>query len=96
MIIYNVYWDDVFIGTLSVNNGKHRYIPSFEGIKKLEGIAPLVAQVKRPYDWGEKIPFFESRIINCERFGTEDYAYQTDHYRLEVLEKEKNIEEKDR
>lgn len=96
MKIYNVFWEDILIGTLSVNNNQHRYIPNIEGIKKLNGKAPLVASVTKAYDWGEKIPFFDSRIINCERFGTEDYTYQTDHYRLEpiTIEKEENIGER--
>ena len=35
MKIYKVYWEDILIGTLSVNNNMHRYIPNLEGIKKL-------------------------------------------------------------
>ena len=89
MKIYSVFWKDVLIGTLSVNNNQHRYIPNYDGINKLKGKAPLVASVTKAYDWGEKIPFFDSRIRNCERFGTEDYTYQTDHYKLELLTKEK-------
>lgn len=96
MKIYNVYWKDVLIGTLSVNNDKHRYIPNFEEIKRLEGKAPLLAQVMKPYDWGEKIPFFETRIVNCERFGKEDYTYQTDNYRLESITKEKEEDSEER
>lgn len=95
MKIYKVYWEDILIGTLSINNNMHKYIPNFGGIKSLEGKAPLLSQLTKPYDWGEPIPFFASRISNCERFGTEDYTYNTDHYKLEpvIIEKE-NIEER--
>ena len=96
MKTYKVYWGEILIGTLFVNNKQHRYIPNFEGIKKLEGVAPLVASVIKPYDWGEEIPFFSSRINNCERFGKEDYTLHTDNYRLEpkIKEKEETIEER--
>lgn len=83
MKIYKVYWKDTLIGTLLVNNKQHRYVPNFDGIKKLQGIAPLVAQTTRPYDWGNEIPFFSSIIDNCERFGQEDYTSHTNNYRLE-------------
>lgn len=95
MKIYNVYWEDILIGILAVKGDKHKYMPNDEGIKKLEGKAPLVAQVTKAYEWGERIPFFASRILNCERFGTDDYTYQTDHYRLELLTKEKEVKEED-
>lgn len=96
MKIYHVYWKDVLIGTLSVNNNQHKYIPNFAGIEKLKGEAPLLSQVTKPYDWGEQIPFFTSRIANCERFGKEDYTYITDNYRLELVEREKeeSVEER--
>lgn len=95
MKIYKVYWEDTLIGTLSVNNNMHKYIPNFDGIKELEGKAPLLSQVTRPYDWGEQIPFFASRIANCERFRTQDYTSNTDHYKLEPIIIEKlNIEER--
>ena len=94
MKTYKVYWKNFFIGTLHVNNKQHQYIPNFEVIKELEGVAPLVAQTTKPYDWGEEIPFFASRIANCERFGEDDYTYHTDHYRLEIQkEKEESIED---
>lgn len=96
MKTYKVYWKDILIGTLEVNNKQHRYIPNFEGIKKLEGVAPLVAQTTRPYDWGEEIPFFSSRISNCERFGDEDYTSHTDNYRLEPEVKEKKLDVNER
>lgn len=92
MKTYKVYWEDILIGTLSVNNDMYSYIPNFEGINKLKGKAPLIAQVTKPYDWGEKIPFFAARIANCERFGTEDYTYNTDHYKLELVKEKENDE----
>ncbi len=95
MKIYKVYWKDTLIGTLSVDNDTHKYIPNFKGIKKLEGQAPLLSQVTRPYDWGPQIPFFAARIANCERFGTQDYTSNTDHYKLELVIIEKlNKEER--
>lgn len=95
MKIYKVYWGDILIGTLSINNNMHKYIPNFGGIKSLERKAPLLSQVTKPYDWGEPIPFFASRIANCERFGTKDYTYNTDHYKLEPVIIEKgNVEER--
>lgn len=97
MKIYHVYWKENLIGTLSINHNQYRYIPNFAEIEKLKNRAPLIAQVINPRDWGEPIPFFASRIANCERFGTEDYTYNTDHYRLEPVIKEKEeIEEKER
>lgn len=94
MKTYKVYWKDILIGTLFVNNKQHRYIPNFEGIKKLEGVAPLIAQTTRPYDWGTEIPFFSSRISNCERFGDGDYTSHTDNYKLELEIREKDQEER--
>lgn len=96
MKTYKVYWKDILIGTLFTNNKQHRYIPNFEGIKKLEGIAPLMAQTTKPYDWGEEIPFFSSIIDNCERFGEDDYTSHINNYRLEpeIIEKEESVEER--
>ena len=96
MKTYHVYWEDTLIGTLIIHQNQHRYLPNFEGIQKLKDKAPLLAQTTTPYDWGKEIPFFASRIANCERFGTDDYTYYTDHYRLEpvIREKEEDIEER--
>ena len=94
MKTYKVYWKDILIGILSVNNKQHRYIPNFEGIKRLEGKAALISQVTKPYDWGEEIPFFSSRIRNYKRFGDEDYTSHTDNYKLEpeIIKKEDECE----
>ena len=41
MKIYKVYWEDILIGTLSVNNNMHRYIPNLEG-KKWNLFSPVI------------------------------------------------------
>lgn len=81
---YEVYWKDTMIGVLSVNEEQHKYEHIEEAIQKLKQI-PFDPAVTRSRDWGEKIPFFSSRLESCKRFPELEIGFQTDFYRFKRI-----------
>lgn len=82
---YNVYWKEIKIGTLSVDGKRHKYVPE-KAIQDLKN--PLDPRLKEERDWGEEIPFFQSRLESAARFPKLEIGNQTDFYRLKKIEEE--------
>ena len=83
---YNVYWKEIKIGTLSVEGKKHKYVPEKEAIGALKN--PLDPRLKEERDWGEAIPFFETRLKSAARFPNLEIGNHTDFYTLKKIEGE--------
>lgn len=77
MVVYDVFYNDVQIGVLYEENRKHK----FEAVTNNQ---PIFEHLKCSRDWGEKIPFFESRIYNAGRFNKRPIAYHNDGYALKI------------
>ena len=78
---YKVYWKDTLIGELYVEDGKHKYEPNYENVSKLNEV-PLDPILLNSRDFGEKIPFFQTRLESAEKFSDLPIGFQTDFYRL--------------
>ena len=82
MIKYNVYFKDVCIGRLCINTeGQYKYVADRAAISQVEETEAVFVDAKQDRDWGDPIPFFDSRIENCKRFGKVDkVAYPNSNY----------------
>lgn len=83
VVTYAFYYKDVLLGYLEIREGKHRYTPITENVRRVEREVPLIREVIRGYDWGTPIPFFQERIRNAARFGKEKcIRYHTDLFTM--------------
>lgn len=84
VIKYNVYYKDVRIGRLYINEeGQYKYVTEAEGIEKIEKAEDIriIADARNNRDWGAPIAFFDNRIENCKKFGeTEKVKYPNSEY----------------
>ena len=77
MIKYNVYYKETRIGILYIDEAEENsycYVAdkkAIEDVEKKENVL-IIADARSDRRFGEPIPFFESRIENCKRFGFED------------------------
>lgn len=86
MVRYAIYCNDVEIGLLEIRDGLYRYTPDFENVEKVKNRVHLIHEMLRKSDWRKPIPFFEERIYNASRFGTEDnIKYHTDPFRMKMI-----------
>lgn len=85
---FNVYYDDVHIGVLTVNatRTRHRYEPNFEGVAAVRDRACLLKVMETGTDgFTDTIPFFENRLYNMRRWGLHTVNYQTDKFVLDEI-----------
>ena len=88
MVIYKVYYEGQKIGTLEVENGKHRYTPDEEGVLIKKNELSVFPELFNKTEWREPIPLFQNRIDDAKRFGIEDeIRNQTDGFCLKMVEK---------
>ena len=86
MIRYAIYCKEIQIGILEIQNGLYRYTPDFENVEKVKYEIHLIHEMLQKSDWRKPIPFFEERIYNASRFGTEDnIKYHTDPFRMIMI-----------
>lgn len=86
MVTYAFYYKDILLGHLEIWEGKHRYTPITENVRRVEREVPLIREVIQGYDWGKPIPFFQERIRNATRFGKEKcIRYHTDLYTMRMV-----------
>lgn len=83
MEIYEVFWKEIKIGTLSVDGKKHKYVPITDVISELSN--PMDPRLKEERDWGDEIPFFKTRIENAKKFPNLEIKFHTDYYKLKKL-----------
>lgn len=79
---YVVKYKDEKIGELTVKEGMYVYIPDIEKIASLENDGEKILNLLKEERTAKTIPFFESRIRNCKRFGAQEMGYHTDFYSL--------------
>ena len=73
MIKYDVWFKNFCICKLFINEaGQYKYVVFMDAVEKAEEADVIFADAKTERDWGEPIPFFDSRIENCKRFGQEE------------------------
>lgn len=80
---YNVYWKNVYIGRLTVDNTtrQHFYEPYPEGVEKVKEKAILLVKMINGTDgFVTPIPFFQNRLYNMKRAGLEEIGYHTDYF----------------
>ena len=89
MIKYQVLYKNTEIGILEINDeGKYRYIPNKDNLSQIEDTVSLNHDLKNETDWREPISFFKERIDNASRFSKTEFGYQTDFFKMKVMETE--------
>lgn len=85
---YVVKYKNKKIGELTVKEGVYVYIPDTEKIASLEKTGEKILNLLKEEKTEKTIPFFESRIRNCKRFGVDEMGYHTDCYSLALIFKD--------
>ena len=87
MISYAVFYSDIKIGHLEINEtGKHRYTPIEGRIEYIKASCSLFPELWKKSEWREPIPLFKNRIEDARRFHCEkDIQNQTDDFRLRMI-----------
>ena len=81
---YQIFYKNVFIGFLEINeDGKHKFIKC-DGIEKVkEEIKEFFELFEESSEWREPIPLFKNRLEDAKRFGVErNIVNQTDPFQL--------------
>lgn len=80
---YAVFYKETRIGTLFVQNGKHRYIPDAESVRAICDRASLLLEMREGTDgFVDPIPFFQNRLMHMRRWNLDEINYQTDWFLL--------------
>lgn len=79
---YKVMYKDINIGTLTLEENRHIYIPDKVGIEKAKKNGDTILNHLKEITQEKTIPFFESRLQNAERFKNVSIGYHTDNYEL--------------
>ena len=80
---YEVFYKDVLIGNLVVNNEyKYCYEPVFEGVERVKDSACLLRVMEKGTNgaFGEPIPFFQERLRYMKLWKLGVINYQTDNF----------------
>ncbi len=89
MTTYQLFYDEVLVGTLEINEeGLHRFTP-MEECSGYDRIVPmLLPQLRVASCWGNPIAFLANRIHDAAQFGiTDEISAATDHYLLRKISK---------
>ena len=73
---YELYYRDVLIGILEINNSTYYY-------KSIENNQDILSFLKEDMDYLH--PFLESRITKMKRFNLTELKYLTDNYELRKI-----------
>lgn len=81
---YTLYYMDIFLGTLIINEQKqYAFIPNEEGIQKVKDETVLIVEILYGTNgFVDAIPFFQNRINNMEKNKLESIRYHTDYFIL--------------
>ena len=84
---YEVYYDNVFIGLLEINDEeKYKFTKDDKGILETKDRACHIKEILNgTEDFVDPIPFFLNRVRNGERLGIKVINYQTDKYVLKFV-----------
>ena len=85
---YEVFYKDVLIGNLFVNNEyKYCYQPVFEGVERVKNSACLLRVMENGTDgeFGEPIPFFQERLRYMKLWKLGVINYQTDKFAIKRI-----------
>ena len=80
---YEVFYKDVLIGNLFVNNEyKYCYEPVWEGVERVKNSACLLRVMEEGTNsaFGEPIPFFQERLRYMKLWKLGVINYQTDNF----------------
>ena len=83
METYKVYYKDVFLGTLLVNEEyRYSYSPDFEGVEKVKDHACLLKVMENGTngEFIEPIPFFQERLRYMKLWKLDVIGYHTDYF----------------
>ena len=86
---YKVYYSDVLIGKLFVNDEyKYCYEPVFEGVEKVKNKACLLKVMENGTkgEFIEPIPFFQERLRYMKLWKLGVINYQTDKFVISKIE----------
>ena len=86
---YEVYYDEVIIGFLYVNDDyKYCYEPVLEGVEKVKERACLLRVMEEGTggEFGDPIPFFQERIRYMKLWKLGVINYQTDKFVVARIE----------
>ncbi len=85
---YEVFYKDVLIGNLFVNNEyKYCYQPVFEGVERVKDSACLLRVMEEGTNgaFGEPIPFFQERLRYMKLWKLGVINYQTDNFVIKKI-----------
>lgn len=85
---YEVFYKDVLIGNLFVNNEyKYCYQPVFEGVERVKNSACLLRVMEEGTNgaFGEPIPFFQERLRYMKLWKLGVINYQTDNFVIKKI-----------
>ena len=91
MEIYELSFQDTFLGTLKIDTGtgKYAFEPDFAGVDAVKEKTVLIVEVERGTNgFVPPIPFFQNRIRNMERTHSEEIRYHTDYFILRKVRPE--------
>ena len=92
MVAYEVYYGDVLIGHLQVENGQHQYIPDVDAVRAMEQKVFLLREMTKYYPWGKPIPFFDRMIQNSKSIGREQEIYShNNNYRMRMVSENDSV-----
>lgn len=85
---YEVFYKDVLIGNLFVNNEyKYCYEPVLEGVERVKDSACLLRVMEKGTNgaFGEPIPFFQERLRYMKLWKLGVINYQTDNFVIKKM-----------
>ena len=86
MVAYEIYYADVLIGHLQVENGQHQYIPDADTVRIMAEKVLLLREMTEYYPWGKPIRFFDRMIQNSKSIGREKEIYShNNNYRMRMV-----------
>ena len=86
---YEVYYDEVLIGILSIDSEyRYCYEPKMDGVEKVRDNACLLRVMEEGTggEFGEPIPFFQERIRYMKLWKLGVINYQTDKFVVARIE----------
>ena len=86
MVVYEVYYADILIGHLRVQNGLHQYIPDADSVRVMQQKVFLLREMTEYYPWGKPIRCFDQMIRNNKNVGREkEIYYHNNKYSIRIV-----------
>ena len=80
---YELYFKDIFLGNLMINEGKYYFKPNQSGVNQAKEETVLIVEIlKGTHGFIDPIPFFKSRIDTMNKLRVKEIRYHTDYFVL--------------